>query len=57
MTLGAVTLAVLPMGKWLLPTGKQLLVCDRFFEHVTTNRKVTKPLASPTRLSPLEEKV
>ena len=57
MTLAAVTLAVLPMGKWLLPTGKQLLVCDRFFEHVTTNRKVTKPLVSPTRLSPLEEKV
>ena len=29
-TLGAVTLAILPLGKWLLPTGKQLFVCNRF---------------------------
>ena len=28
--IGAVTLALLRMGKWLLPIGKQLLVCDRF---------------------------
>ena len=28
--IGAATLSTLPMGKWLLPTGKQLLVCDRF---------------------------
>ena len=30
MSLGAVALVILPMGKWLLPMGKQLFVCDRF---------------------------
>lgn len=49
MTLGAVTPAVLPMGIWLLTTRKQLLVCDGFVDHVTTNMKVTKPLASLTQ--------
>ena len=29
-TTGVVTLAILPKGKWLLPMGKQLFVCDRF---------------------------
>ena len=54
MTLGAVTRAVLPMGKWLSPTRKHLLVCDRFFVHVNTNINVTKPLASLTQaVSPM----
>ena len=30
LKIGAGTLPILSMGKWLLPTGKQLLVCDRF---------------------------
>ena len=28
-TTGVITLAILPKGKWLLPMGKQLFVCDR----------------------------
>ena len=28
-TLAAVTLAILPLGKWLFPTGKQFFMCNR----------------------------
>ena len=31
-TIGAVTLAILPMGKWCWPMGKQFFACDRFHQ-------------------------
>ena len=30
LKIGAATLPILSMGKWLLPSGKQRLLCDRF---------------------------
>ena len=39
-TIGAVTLVILPLGKLLLPTGKQLFVCNRHSQSEITLGKL-----------------
>ena len=56
MSLGVVTLVILPMGKWLLPMGKQLFVSDRFpqgeiasgkFQWISQNDQKKLPMTVP----------
>ena len=40
--MGVATLAILPMGKWLLPTGKQRFVCVLFPEGEFASEKFSQ---------------